>query len=261
MKTPVALTVVLLCAATFAHAQTTTAEINKANMPSANPDNAELYKPLPNVVKPGKTFSDPPSDAIVLFDGRNLDQWEMVDDKSAAKWKVHDGIVTVDKSTGDIQTKKKFGSYQLHIEWRIPADIQGEGQERGNSGVFLSGKYEIQVLDNSNNDNKTYVNGMAGSIYREAIPLANPEKKPGEWNVYDVAYTAPEFNADGSVKTPARATIFFNGVMVQNNQEIKGFTSTDTKHVYVPHGEMPLILQAHGDKSKPISYRNIWIRE
>ncbi|WP_258135500.1 3-keto-disaccharide hydrolase [Mucilaginibacter phenanthrenivorans] len=261
MRNSLILTASMLCIVAFVQGQTQTSAIRKANIPSANPNNAEVYAPLPNVVVPGKTFSNAPSDAIILFDGKNLDEWTSADGKSPAKWTVADGIITVNKATGDIETKKQFTSYQLHIEWRIPANIAGEGQERGNSGVFLSGKYEIQVLDNSNNDNKTYVNGMAGSIYREAIPLANPEKKPGEWNVYDIAYTAPEFNDNGSVKTPARVTLFFNGVLVQNNQEVQGFTSTDTKHVYENHGPAPLRLQAHGDKSLPISYRNIWIRE
>lgn len=259
MKNSLISTTSILFIAAAAHAQTSA--IKQANMPAANPTNAEVYAPLPNVVVPGKTFSNAPSDAIILFDGKNLNEWTSEDGKSPAKWIVSNGVVTVNKATGDIQTKKQFTSYQLHIEWKIPANIAGEGQERGNSGVFLSGRYEIQVLDNSNNDNKTYVNGMAGSIYRESIPLANPEKKPGEWNVYDIAYVAPEFNEDGSVKSPARVTIFFNGVLIQNNQEILGFTSTDTKHFYEKHGPAPLRLQAHGDDSLPISYRNIWIRE
>jgi hypothetical protein len=248
----------ILFTATAVQAQT--AEINKANLPSSNPDNAEIFAPMPHVVKPGATFSTAPSDAIILFDGKNLDEWTS-EDKSPAKWNVANGVVTVNKKAGDIETKKNFTSYQLHLEWKVPADITGSGQERGNSGVFLSGRYEIQVLDVYNNDNKTYVNGMAGSVYRESIPLANPCKKPGEWNVYDIAYTAPEFNEDGTVKSPGRVTVFFNGIMVQNNEEIRGGTSTDKKHVYEKHGPAPLRLQAHGDKSAPISYRNIWIRE
>lgn len=257
MKNQLFLTAALVCATVITHAQTT---IKQANMPSANPDNAEVFTPIPKAVVPGNTFSNAPSDAIILFDGKNLDEWVSAD-KSPAKWTVADGIVTVNKKAGDIETKRQFNSYQLHIEWRIPADITGESQARGNSGVFLSGKYEIQVLDNYNNENKTYTNGMAGSVYREAIPLANPAKKAGEWNVYDIAYSAPEFNDDGSVKAPGHVTVFFNGVMVQNNTEIRGGTSTDKKHVYVKHGAAPLRLQAHGDKSAPISYRNIWIRE
>ncbi len=261
MKLILILTAVMLSTSAFAYGQTTSDEIRKANISSANPNNAEIYQPLPNVVVPGKTFRDAPSDAIILFDGKNLDEWVSAKDSSKANWIIAGDVLTVNKSSGDIQTKRKFTSYQLHIEWKIPAEIQGEGQERGNSGVFLSGKYEIQILDNSNNDNKTYVNGMAGSVYRESTPLANPEKKPGEWNIYDIAYSAPGFNDDGSVKTPGRVTIFFNGVLVQNNEEIQGSTSTDTKHVYKKHGPAPLRLQAHGDKSIPISFRNIWIRE
>jgi len=257
MKTSVYLTAILLFGTAVTHAQTT---IKQANIPSANPDNAEVFAPIPKAVVPGNTFSNAPSDAIILFDGKNLDEW-ISEDKSPAKWTVADGIVTVNKKAGDIETKRQFNSYQLHLEWRIPADITGEGQARGNSGVFLSGRYEIQVLDNYNNENKTYTNGMAGSVYREAIPLVNPAKKAGEWNVYDIAYSAPEFNEDGSVKAPGHVTVFFNGVMVQNNTEIRGGTSTDKKHVYVKHGAAPLRLQAHGDKSAPISYRNIWIRE
>ncbi|HEY9534889.1 MAG TPA: DUF1080 domain-containing protein [Mucilaginibacter sp.] len=255
------LTAALLCLSPIAYGQTTSADIRKANLPSANPTNAEIFTPVPNVVTPAKTFGQAPSDAIILFDGKNLNEWESVKDQSPAKWKVSKDVLTVNKSVGDIETKRKFTSFQLHIEWKIPADITGTSQARGNSGIFLSSKYEIQVLDTYNNDNKTYTNGMAGAVYRESIPLVNPAHKAGEWNVYDIAYQAPEFNEDGTVKVPAHVTIFFNGVLVQNNTEIRGATSTTVKHVYTAHGPMPLKLQAHGDKSEPISYRNIWIRE
>ena len=229
------------------------------------PEQTEFYSPVPAVVTPGATVGLPPSDAIILFDGKNLDEWVNVKDSTPASWILADSVITVNKATGDIQTKKSFSSFQLHIEYRIPANITGSGQARGNSGIFLAalpwgaGGYELQVLDNYNN--KTYTNGMAASVYREAIPLANPAKKPGEWNVYDIAYSAPEFNDDSTLKTPARVTVLFNGVMVQNNQAIQGFTSTDVKHVYVAHGPAALRLQSHGDASEPISYRNIWIRE
>jgi hypothetical protein len=259
MKCNLILTAAALCVSALVHGQTTT--IKAANDPSLNPDNAEVFKPVPAVVTPGKTFSSAPSDAIVLFNGKNLDEWVSSNGQSPAKWKINGEVLTVDKSAGDIKTKRDFTSYQLHIEWKVPADITGEGQSRGNSGIFLSGRYEIQVLDTYNNDNKTYVNGMAGSIYREAIPLVNPAKKAGEWNVYDIAYSDPQFNEDGTVKTPARVTLFFNGLMVQNNEIIEGGTSTGTKHVYAKHGPGPIILQSHGDKSAPISFRNIWIRE
>ncbi len=251
----------LLCLTSVGYGQVTTATIKQANLASANPTNAELFAPIPNVVTPAKTWGNAPSDAIILFDGKNLDEWQSPKDQSAAKWTVAHDILTVDKTAGDIETKRKFGSFQLHIEWKIPADITGTGQARGNSGIFLSGKYEIQVLDTYNNDNKTYINGMAGSVYRESIPLVNPAHKAGEWNVYDIAYTDPEFNTDGTVKEPARVTIFFNGVLVQNNVAIKGATSTTTAHKYTAHGPASIRLQAHGDKSAPISYRNIWIRE
>jgi hypothetical protein len=217
------------------------------------------------VVTPGATFRDAPSDAIILFDGKNLDEWVQNNDGSPAKWDVADGILTVNKKYGNIETKRKFTNYQLHIEWREPSDLEGTGQARGNSGVFLAstGKgddgYELQVLDSYNN--KTYVNGMAGSIYKQAIPLANPARPDGEWQTYDVVWNAPVFNEDGSLKSPASVTVFFNGVLVENNFVLKGQTFYIGKPEYKAHGAAPIKLQAHGDKSKPLSFRNIWVRE
>ncbi|MBV8388353.1 MAG: DUF1080 domain-containing protein [Mucilaginibacter sp.] len=231
----------------------------------AKPEDTEIWEPIPKVVTPGATFRDAPSDAIILFDGKNLDEWVQNSDGSPAKWDVKDGIITVNKNYGNIETKRKFNSYQLHLEWRVPANITGSGQARGNSGVFLAstGKgdagYELQVLDSYNN--KTYVNGMAGSLYKQAIPLANPGRKPGEWQTYDVIWNAPVFNEDGTVKTPAHATVFFNGVLVENNFELKGPTLYIGKPQYKAHGACPIKLQAHGDKSEPLSFRNIWVRE
>lgn len=231
---------------------------------NAKPEETEVWKPVPEVVTPGKTCGDAPSDAIILFDGKNLDEWVSVKDKSAAGWTVSDGILTVNKSAGNIETKRSFTNYQLHIEWRIPANITGSGQARGNSGVFLAstGKgdagYELQVLDSYKN--KTYVNGQAGSIYKQFIPLVNASKKPGEWQAYDVIWTAPSFNEDGSLKTPARVTVFYNGVLIQNNVTLKGETLYIGKPSYHKHGPEPIKLQAHGDPSAPISYRNIWVR-
>ena len=234
---------------------------------NAKHEDTEFYTPVPKVVTPGKLNGEAPSDAIILFNGKNLSQWVMADDRSVpAKWKVADGILTVDKKTGNIETKQSFNNYQLHLEWRIPANISGEGQLRGNSGLFLAsiGKgdlgYELQILDSYNN--KTYTNGMAGSIYKQTTPLFNAAKQPGEWQTYDVMWTAPTFNADSTVKTPARVTVLFNGVLVQNNFELKG----PTQYVGQPgyrqaHGASPVKLQAHGDKSEPVSFRNIWIRE
>ena len=167
-----------------------------------------------------------PSDAIVLFDGKSLDEWVSTRDKSPAAWTVADGVLTVNKKAGNIETKRRFRNYQLHLEWQIPADIGGEGQSRGNSGLFLASTgggdagYELQILDSFNN--KTYANGQAGSIYKQAIPLANAMRKPGEWQVYDLVWTAPTFNADGTVKTPASVTVFHNGVLIQNNFSSEG---------------------------------------
>lgn len=236
-----------------------------ADAQKAKPEDTEIWDPIPKVVTPGKTFRDAPSDAIILFGGENLEQWVQADDKSEAKWDVKGDVLTVNKKFGNIETKKSFTNYQLHIEWRVPQNIEGTGQARGNSGIFLAslGKgdagYELQVLDSYNN--KTYVNGMAGSLYKQAIPLANPGRKPGEWQTYDVVWNAPVFNADGSLKSPARATVFFNGVLVENSFELMGSTLYIGKPVYKAHGASPIKLQAHGDKSEPLSFRNIWVRE
>jgi len=234
--------------------------------PQGDPAATEVWEPIPKVVVPGKVFGEAPSDAIVLFDGKNLDQWVSVKDKSPAKWTVSDGVLTVNKKTGNIETKQSFKDYQLHLEWKIPATIVGEGQARGNSGVFLASTgggdsgYEIQIMDSYNNENKTYVNGMASSIYKQVIPAANPAKKAGEWNTYDIAWTAPTFNEDGTVKTKARVTVFFNGVLVQNNVELEGETTYIGKPSYQKYESAPIKLQSHGDPSEPISFRNIWIR-
>jgi len=237
-----------------------------ANAQQAKPEDTEIYQPVPKVVTPGKTFSDAPSDAIILFGGKNLDQWVSTDDRNkSAEWIVDGDILTVKKGTGNIETKQTFSNYQLHVEYRIPANITGSGQARGNSGIFLAslGKgdagYELQVLDSYNN--ATYVNGMAGSIYKQSVPLANAVKKPGEWQTYDIVWIAPTFNADGSLLTAARVTVFLNGVLVQNDVTLSGPTLYIGKPSYKSHGPAPIKLQAHGDKSEPLSYRNIWVRE
>ncbi|WP_316833881.1 DUF1080 domain-containing protein [Pedobacter nutrimenti] len=251
----------------FSAALLITGCVSMATAQEAKHEDTEFYTPVPKVVTPGKINSDAPSDAIVLFDGTNLDQWVMTDDRSQpAKWKVSGGILTVDKKTGNIETKQAFGNYQLHLEWRVPANITGEGQLRGNSGLFLAsiGKgdlgYELQILDSYNN--KTYTNGMAGSIYKQTTPMFNAAKKPGEWQTYDVIWTAPVFNADSSLKSPAKVTVLFNGIIVQNNFELKGPTQYIGSPAYrKAHGPSPIKLQAHGDKSEPLSFRNIWVRE
>jgi hypothetical protein len=229
-------------------------------------EDTEVYEPVPKVITPGKTNSAAPSDAIVLFDGSNLDQWVSTQDRTQpAQWTIDDKILTVKKGTGNIETKKSFTNYQIHLEWKIPANITGSDQARGNSGLFFAslGKgdlgYELQILDSYNN--KTYVNGQAGSIYKQSIPLVNACKPPGEWQTYDAIWTAPTFNEDGSVKTPAKATVFQNGVLVQNDVNLLGQTVYVGKPTYVKHGPAPIKLQAHGDKSEPVSFRNIWVRE
>ena len=225
------------------------------------PEMSEYWTPQPKIVTPGVATSNAamtaPSDAIVLFDGKDLSQWKS--DKGDAKWIVHDGIVTVDKKAGDILTKKEFGDFQLHIEWQIPTTITGESQARGNSGIYLQDKYEVQVLDSYNSE--TYVNGQAASIYKQSPPLVNAMRKPGEWNVYDIIYTAPTFTKDGRYRTYPTVTVIHNGVLVQNNTTIIGTTEYIGFPKVAPHGNGPIRLQAHGDASQPISFRNIWIRE
>jgi hypothetical protein len=231
------------------------------------PEDTEIWTPVPAIVAPGATQSAPPSDAIVLFDGTNEDQWVSAQDHTPAQWVVHDGIMTVSKAkgVGNIETKHRFKDYQLHLEWRIPENITGSGQARGNSGVFLASTgigddgYELQVLDSYNNT--TYVNGQAASIYKQSPPLVNPNRKPGEWQSYDIVWTAPRFNDDGSLKTPANVTVLFNGVLVQNHFELKGQTLYIGQPFYKAYDRAPIKLQAHGDKSEPLSFRNIWARE
>lgn len=233
--------------------------------PRPRPQDTEVWEPVPAVVTPGNTDAAPPSDAIVLFDGTNLNEWVNTRDKSPAGWTVAGGVLTVNKPAGNIETKRTFGSYQLHIEWRIPEGITGTDQARGNSGVFLASTgngdagYEIQVLDSY--QNKTYVNGQAGSIYKQYIPLANANRKPGEWQAYDIIWTAPTWNADGSLKSPAYVTAIHNGVLIQNHVELKGETLYIGQPVYKKYDRAPIKLQAHGDPSPPISFRNIWVRE
>jgi hypothetical protein len=231
------------------------------------PEDTEVWAPVPRTVTPGAAAAapaPPPSDAIVLFDGRSLDEWVNTNDQQPARWTVADGLLTVNKSVGNIETRRRFGSYQLHLEWRIPPGITETGQARGNSGLFLASTgpgdagYELQILDSYNNS--TYVNGQAASVYKQAPPLANATRRPGEWQTYDVLWTAPTFNADGSVRTPAYVTALHNGVLVQDHVALRGRTVYIGPPSYQAHGPAPIKLQAHGDPSPPISFRNIWIR-
>ncbi len=223
------------------------------------PEETEIYKPVPPVVNPFDPIKKAPSDAIVLFSGDNLDNWISSRDSTAAKWIVNnDGSMTVNNKTGDIQTVQNFGSIQLHLEWKSPAEVQGKGQSRGNSGVFLNGLYEVQVLDNNNND--TYVNGQVGSIYKQHVPLAMASVPTGEWNTYDIVYHAPEFNDAGDKIKSGTVTVLHNGVLIQDNVEIKGTTPYIGWPKNPAHGKGPLRLQDHADNSR-VSYRNIWVRE
>ena len=220
-----------------------------------DPKLTEVWEPVPEVITPGEATA-PPSDAIVLFDGKNFNEWEGIKEVDV-KWKLGDGAMTVVKKAGNIRTKKAFGSCQLHIEWRTPSVVKGEGQGRGNSGIFLQERYELQVLDSY--ENVTYSNGQAGSIYKQHIPLVNVCRKPGEWQTYDIIFTAPVFSEDGSIKTPAYFTVLQNGVLILNNVELRGSTAFIGEPTYEKHNvKEPLQLQDHGDA---VSYRNIWIRE
>lgn len=219
-----------------------------------DPVATEVWDPEPRSVDPG-VIGGPPADAYILFDGSSTDQWEHLNGKTVG-WKLEDGTMTVVAGTGDIQTKKEFGDCQLHLEWRSPSVIEGEGQGRGNSGVFLQGMYEVQILDSY--QNRTYSNGQAGAIYKQHVPLVNPLRPVGEWNTYDIIFKAPQFNSDGVKVASGYITVLINGVLVQNHVEIKG----TTEYIGLPknpvHGPGPIKLQDH---SNPVSFRNIWIRE
>lgn len=217
------------------------------------PQDTEFYAPKPPVVQ---WVNNLPSDATILFDGKNLDKWESNKTPGqAAPWTVENGILTVKHSTGDIQTKEKFEDFQLHIEWKSPEKIKGEGQGRGNSGIFLQGLYELQVLDNNNNP--TYVNGQAGSIYKQRPPLVEVHTEGDSWHRYDVIYKAPRFNKDSMLISKATVTVLHNGVLVQNNTQIEGTTEYIGLPKMQAHGAGPIILQDHGDL---VHFRNIWIR-
>jgi Domain of Unknown Function (DUF1080) len=230
-----------------------------------DPKATEQWAPEPAVVSPGATNGAPPSDAIVLFDGHNLDQWVSTNEHTAARWKVADGVITVDKSAGNIETRQSFRNYQIHLEWRIPRNVTGEGQERGNSGLFLASTgpgdagYEIQIMDSY--QNKTYVNGQAASVYKQSPPLVNAAREPGLWQSFDVIWTAPTFATDGTLTHPAYVTVFHNGVLVQNHFSLTGETTNRGTPRYKPYHDAPIKLQAHGDPSPPISFRNIWVRK
>jgi len=210
----------------------------------------------PPIVKPGAVVGAAPSDALVLFDGKDLTHWRTATDGSEVKWQLRDGYLEVVPKTGDIVTREEFGDCQLHIEWATPAVVSGEGQGRGNSGVYLMQRYEVQVLDSY--QNKTYYHGQAGAIYKQYAPLVNASRPPGEWQTYDIIFKAPKFDEQGRVIERARMTVLHNGVLIQNNVELYGSTFDKTPAIYIAHpAKAPLQLQNHGN---PVRYRNIWIR-
>lgn len=225
------------------------------NIHCQKPEETEDWSRKPEVVTPGK-WTQPPSDAIVLYGGAtDLANWES-QDGGEAKWTAGEEL-TVAARAGVIKTKQSFGDMQLHIEWRSPAEVKGDGQGRGNSGIFLMGKYELQVLDSYNNE--TYYNGQAGSIYKQTIPLVNACLPPGEWQKYDIIFKAPVFSEEGATISPPYVTVIHNGVLIQNHVEILGTTEYIGPPKNIAHADkQPIILQDHGN---PVSYRNIWVRE
>jgi hypothetical protein len=239
--------------------------VSSAALAQDKPEETEIWTPAPVKITPAATVGEAPSDAIILFNGHDLDQWVSAKDKSPAGWTVEGDVLTVNKARGNIETKRAFRDYQLHLEWRIPADITGAGQGRGNSGVFLASTgprdegYEVQILDSY--ENATYVNGQAASVYKQHPPLANASRKPGEWQTYDIVWRAPVFNGDGGLASAAAVTVIHNGVLVQDHAVLAGETVYIGKPSYKAHGPSPIKLQAHGDPSAPISFRNIWVRE
>ena len=220
----------------------------------------DLNRPQPPIVDPGpfKAPPGPPSDALILFAGASLERWRSADKPNEpARWKMANGYLEVVPGTGAIATKQGFGDVQLHIEWAAPTPAKGEGQERGNSGVFLMGMYEVQVLDSYRN--KTYPDGQAGAVYGQYPPLVNASRPPGEWQTYDIVFHGPRFDAGGKLLRPARMTVIFNGVLVQDNVVLTGPTAHQTRPPYAAHPEkLPISLQDHGN---PMRFRNIWVRE
>jgi hypothetical protein len=220
---------------------------------------SEIWTPVPKAVMPGNFISEPPSDAIILYNGKDLSAFHGRNGKKIGWVLEPDGALTDVKGAGDIITNESFGDCQLHLEFRTPSVVKGAGQSRGNRGVFLMGQYEIQILDSY--QNPTYVNGQAAAVYKQHIPLVNASRPPGNWQAYDIIFTAPRFNADGTLLSPARVTLLHNGVLVQNNVSLIGPTDWVIKPVYKKHADkLPLFFQDHGDDGNPISLRNIWIR-
>ncbi len=218
---------------------------------SMDPEVTEIWEPIPPKVS---FVNGIPSDAQVLFDGSDFSSW-VSSSGEKVEWDLIDGAMQVKPGTGGITTKDSFGDFQLHIEWASPSEVKGEGQGRGNSGIFLQGRYEVQVLDSY--ESRTYSNGQASAVYKQGVPLVNACKAPGEWQTYDIIYKAPTFNEEGRKTSNASLTVLHNGVVTQNNFEIWGTTEYKGLPRNHSHGEAPLTLQDHSDL---VRYRNIWIR-
>lgn len=219
----------------------------------------DVERPRPRMVTPAATLGAPPSDAIVLFDGKDLSQWGTPDRRSGqlgpATWKIENGSMYAENRTGDLVSKEKFGDIQLHVEFQTPAKIEGSSQDRGNSGVLLMSRYEVQVLDSW--ENPTYADGQAGSIYGQWPPLVNASRRPGEWQAYDIIFEAPKFEGD-KVAMPAFVTVLHNGIVTQHRKEIIGRMAHRVVGTYAPHApEEPLALQNHNTRTR---FRNIWVR-
>ena len=233
----------------------TTAQQNPRDWPQH-----DMNRPRPPVVAVGPAGAPvpPPSDAIVLFDGKSLANWRSQDSTHGpARWKVENGYMEVVPGTGGIETAQGFGSQQLHVEWMAPYPPRGEGQDRGNSGVFLMGRYEVQVLD-TYAPNVTYADGQAGAVYGQYPPQVNPARPPGQWQFYDIVFHAPKFDTNGQLVSPARMTVFFNNVLVQDDVVLTGPTAHQVRPPYSAHPDkLPLGLQDH---SHPVRFRNIWVR-
>lgn len=218
------------------------------------PQSTEWYYPKPAKVTPANEKNQAPSDAIILFDGKDASKWESTNG-GEMKWKVENGELIIVPGTGGIRTKEYFGDCQLHLEFKSPAPENHSGQNRGNSGIFLQSTYEVQVLDGDNNH--TYVNGMIGSVYKQKAPEFDAYTKNGEWQVYDIYWKAPVFGTNGKLETPAMVTVVLNGILIQNNYILKGDTPYVGFPKYEAHGRLPLMLQDHGTG---VAFRNIWIR-
>ena len=223
------------------------------------PAATEIWEPQPKIVTPGLNNA-PPSDAIVLFNGKNTDSWIMSRDSSKCKWKLENNILTAIVKSGNIKTKQLFGDCQLHLEFMIPADVNSTpiATNRGNSGIFLQERYEVQIFDSYKNGTPLYANGITGSIYKQVIPLANAGSKNGDWNTYDIYYTAPKFRFNGTVEKPAFVTVVHNNVLVLNHFEIQGNSEYIGTPRYELHDKGAVEIQEHGSA---VSFRNIWIRE